>query len=195
MLHDKYNLHILSTLIVHNGELANPLNPYVRQINLLAKKGRGLKDEAQLEEIAELEFLGSLYTQNGVIGIPPHVIFTVLRNGARKFKKGKTIESGVIVKDFFPLKYDGPSSPEELFRYTNEAGERPFVDQRMVVVGRGKVLRTRARFDEWDLPIWFDFDETIVEKLEIEDYLRAAGNAGLGDAKSLGYGRFEVQSV
>jgi len=188
----KYRLVGLSPLILHNGELANPLNPYVRKLNLLTKKGRGLKEEALLEEIAELEFLGSLYTEKDVIGIPPHVIFTVLRNGARKFKKGKTIESGIVIQDFFPLEYDGPSNPRELFRYTDGTEARRFVDQRMVGVQRNKVLRTRPFFKEWALPIWFKIDVDVVEAAEVTDYLGAAGVAGIGDARSLGYGRFEI---
>lgn len=153
-----------SPLLLHNGQMANPLNKFVRELNTLTKKGRGIKEEAVLEEIAQLEFLGSLYTSDDVIGIPGNVIFTVLRNGARKFKQGKTIEAGLVVNNFYPLIYDGPKDPQELFDHENGSGERPFVDQRMVKIGgRSSILRTRPIFIEWAIDIEIEVDESVIE--------------------------------
>lgn len=190
----QFRLKGTSPLLLHNGQLANPLNQYTRDLNLLSKKGRGMKDVEHLEQIAKLEFLGSLYTNGkGAIGIPPSVLFTVVRNGARKFKKGKDIEAGLVVKDFAYLEYDGPGDPNELFEFTNDLGIRPFVDQRMVGVQRNKVLRTRPIFNEWALPMTLYVEPNVIEESDVNEYLSTAGILlGIGDARSLGYGRFEV---
>ena len=191
----QYRLIGSSPLLLHNGQLANPLNQFTRDLNLLSKKGRGMKDVEHLEQIARLEFLGSLYTNGkGRIGIPANVIFTVVRNGARKFKAGKSIEAGLVVKDFAYLEYDGPEDPEELFEFTNDLGIRPFVDQRMVGIQRNKVLRTRPIFSEWILPISIYVEPNVIQEEAIREYVDTAGILlGIGDGRSLGYGRFEVE--
>ena len=154
-----------------------------------------MKDVEHLEEIARLEFLGGLYTNGkGRIGIPANVIFTVVRNGARKFKAGKTIEAGLVVKDFAYLEYDGPEDPEELFEYTDDLGIRPFVDQRMVGIQRNKILRTRPIFNEWALPISIYVEPNAIQEEAIREYVDTAGILlGIGDGRSLGYGRFEIE--
>ena len=188
-----------SSLLLHNGELANPLNPYTRKLNQMTKKGRGLKDEEHLEQIAKMEFAGSCYfTKNQeAIGIPGTVIFTVIRNGARSFRKGKDIEAGLLVPPVvFPLEYDGPKDWEELFNYTEgDDGFRPFVYQTIVAVQRNKVLRTRPRFDEWKLPITIEINENIISVDDLVTYAAESGiRHGIGDGRSLGFGRFDVEA-
>lgn len=186
----------ISPLLMHNGEGANPLNPLVRQLNVIAKKGRGLKDEETLMKIARMEWLIGVYSKKGIVGIPHHVIFTTIRNGARAYRKGKDVEAGVFVTDFFPLEYDGPKEVEKLLDYTNGDGGNPFMDQRMVGISRNKVLRTRPYFEEWELPIWFTVDPSVIEPKEIQDYIETAGiRNGIGDGRSLGFGRFKVEEV
>lgn len=53
----------VSPLLMHNGRLADPLDPLVKDIKKLSCKRP--KTEADLERITKLEFLGSLYLHGG----------------------------------------------------------------------------------------------------------------------------------
>ncbi len=58
----------VSPLVMHNGELANPFNEFTQKIKKISSK-RG-KTEADMKEMARLEFHGGLYTTNGFVIIP-----------------------------------------------------------------------------------------------------------------------------
>src|SRR3990167_9259985 len=101
-------------LLLHNVQMANPMNPISREMKKISGK-RG-KTDADLIELARLEFVGGMYTNSdGAPAIPGKVILGSLRNGARKLKKGKSVESGVFVRGPFALQYDGPKTVEELW--------------------------------------------------------------------------------
>ena len=65
-----------------------------------------------------------------------------------------------------------------------------------VVVQRNRILRTRAKFDEWSCVVAVDCDDELVDKEQLEAWLDIAGRRiGLGDwrpEKSGTYGRFEA---
>ncbi len=68
-----------------------------------------------------------------------------------------------------------------------------------VVVGQARLLRTRAKFDEWSCTFIADCDDDLVDQAQLKNWLSIAGQRiGLGDwrpAKSGHYGRFEVDDV
>jgi len=75
---------------MHNGQLADPSNWYSRAIKAISGK-RG-KTEADYQEMARLEWMGSLYLAQGVPCIPGYVLEATLigRGGAaRKEKMGR----------------------------------------------------------------------------------------------------------
>lgn len=68
-----------------------------------------------------------------------------------------------------------------------------------VVVQRNRILRTRAKFDEWELTFLLDTDEELVDQQQLESWLDIGGRrVGLGDwrpEKSGDYGRFEIVTI
>ena len=68
-----------------------------------------------------------------------------------------------------------------------------------VVVQRNRILRTRAKFDEWSCTFAVEADDELVDKDQLEAWLDIGGRRiGLGDwrpEKSGNYGRFETVSV
>ena len=68
-----------------------------------------------------------------------------------------------------------------------------------VVVQRARLLRTRAKFEDWSCEFIADADPELVDQMQLERWLQIAGRrVGLGDwrpAKSGQYGRFDVESV
>jgi len=175
------------------------MDKLTRELNALSKKGRGLKDEEQLEQISRLEFFGGMYLNEEMRpSIPERSIFAVVRGGARKYKEGKTVEAGLIVaKPFFPILYDGPQTWQELYDYENEHGERPFVDVRMVGIQRNKVVRTRPCFlTPWAIEIEVEAIVEVLDPTKMLMYLETAGlQLGIGDGRSMGYGRFQAHEI
>lgn len=175
-------------LITHNGELANPRNPIVREIKKLTSKGRKKTDD-DLDALRRLEWRGGLYLDERKHPcIPGDNIHACLVEGARKNKLGKDLDAAVLVAEGdFPLLYDGPKDIDKLY-----ADDR-YIDCRGVDVQGKRVQRTRPIFRKWALEIVVDFDPTIIDRARVIDAARVSGHRiGLGEYKPR-YGRFLVE--
>lgn len=177
---------------------ANPLSPYAKEMSRLHAAGR-LKTadkEAILIKKAEVEWecgLNHDETEGDFcLGpyIPADYVRANLQQAARLSKQGKTIERGVsMVASRFKLLYNGPRRLEEL-------REDPrFRDQRMVCIqGRSKILKTRPIFPEWALNVEVYYLPSVVDRKDLIEYARRGGQLiGLGDARSIGFGRFSTK--
>lgn len=174
-------------LILHNGELANPLNPLVLQMKKLS--GKRSKTPADLEQLAKLEFMGSLYVGEDGIVLPGEVVESCLNGGARKFKEGQLAKSGMYVSKNSKLIFDGPQTPNEMW----EDGRFKF--QRLVVVSRARILRTRAIFENWSVIVEVNFEDTITDLQSIKKWFVTAGQVvGLCDWRPR-YGRFSAELI
>lgn len=178
-------------LLVHNVQLASPLNRYAKELKRLNSK-RVKTDEDRLE-IARVEHEGSLYysDEDGPY-IPGSNLFASLIEGARLSKNGRKIERGVMVVDLeLPLIYKGPRDIAGLWGN----GESEFVDLRPVVVQRNKVDRCRPIFRDWAIEAEVLLDLSVIE---LDEFALAAQNAGamagLGDYRR-SYGRYAVEVV
>jgi hypothetical protein len=177
-------------LLMHNEQLASPLNPYAKRLAELTSV-RG-KTEEQLWQIARLQFEGGLYfdQQLGPF-LPANMLRKCLIKGARHFKAGKDIERGVSITDFMlPLAYEGPRDIEGLWG----GGTSPFVDLRSVrVAGRGKVDRCRPVFKTWLIEAEMILDPDVINPGKFAEAARWAGEMeGIGDYREM-YGRFSVE--
>ena len=189
-------VHLTATgtrpLLVHNVQLASPLNSYAKRIKEITGK-RTKTDEDRLA-IARLEFEGGLYFDQ-VIGpyLPGMYMFRCLQEGAKFTRDGKKIERGVTVDEFMmPLLYKGPRTLDGLW---GTDGDSSFVDMRTVVVSRQKVDRTRPIFTDWAVECNLFYDPEVID---FEDLCRIANNAGrmegLGDYRKF-YGRWTADLV
>ena len=180
-----YKLKSVTPLLMHNGRLANPLDPFQRDLAKLTKK-RG-KTDADLEEIARREFYGGIYW-NSELGphIPDLLMQACIQEGAKKFKLGKQFKSAVFVAGDIKLEYSGPRTVDEVWK------DGRFRHQCMVKIGTSKTLRTRPIFEDWSGQVSVTFDETVVEEDQVRQSLEAAGRfVGVGDWRPR-YGRFSV---
>jgi len=178
----------LSPLIMHNGHLANPLNKHARAIKKIS--GKRKKTEADYEEMARLEFLGSLYLHDGQPCIPGEVMEGGLagRGGAaRKVKRGKDAAQGLLCVGPFPLEYDGPKAPQEMW----EDGQFTFA--RLVNVKGSRLMRTRVIFREWASTIEIQFNPRIVDRKDTIHWMQTLGaEIGIMGWRPK-FGRFEVE--
>lgn len=184
----KFKLKSVTPLLQHNGRLANPLDPFAKDLKKVTSK-RG-KTDADLEEIARREFYGGLYW-NSEMGphIPDSMLQASITEGAKKFKLGKAFKSAVFVMGDMRLDYDGPREPDALW------DNREFSHEAMVKVGNAKTLRTRPMFKDWVGEVSVTFDESVVDEQQVKSAFEAAGRfVGLGDWRPR-FGRFTAEKI
>lgn len=183
----KFQCKIVGTtpLIMHRGGLADPLDPFTKEIKKISKKR--MKTEADFEEMARLEFLGGLYMSDGKVIIPRGVFKGALRTAAKKFSKGKDVVKGIRIQEDFPLIYVGPDKPDKLWK------DKKFRFSCPVVVQRAKIMRMRPIFKEWSANIEFYYDETIFNLDEIKAIIEECGASCFLMEWEGEYGGFEVQ--
>lgn len=72
------------------------------------------------------------------------------------------------------------------------------IDSRPVVIQRARIMRHRARLEEWEISLSLEIDETILPVDSVHQILTDAGRrAGLGDfrpQKGGPFGRFQITS-
>lgn len=177
-----YQLTSVGKLIVHNGQLADPINYYTKEIKKVS--GKRNKTDADFEQMAKVEFFGGLYMgENGPV-LPGEMFDSMVLGAAKKFKEGPTAKSGVFTLGEADLEYDGPRTMEELWALP------AFRFVKAVRVGTSRVMRTRPIFNKWGCKVTFNVEPSIVNPVRLDEWLDTAGRIiGLGDWRPQ-YGRF-----
>jgi len=175
----------VAPLLLHNCRLSDPLDELTQAIKAVSSKRK--KTDADIEEMARLEWHGSLYLNDKLkVIVPAHNIVAMLIAAARKNKLGKQFAAGVFVNDDCVLQYSGPNDVTKLWE------DKRFQNRSSVKIQRNRVMRTRPMFTEWSLEIKILYDPSIVKECEINAALEIAGAIiGLGDWRPQ-YGRFDV---
>jgi hypothetical protein len=186
----KFRISIDSTaeLIMHNGRLANPLDPATKALKRATTKR--MKTDEDHEEIARLEHAGSLYLDPDIGPyLPSDNIWRCLYDAAKKHKMGPRIKEGVVFPDAVnPLGYDGPRDPDGLWKDEN------FRLMHSVKNQTNRVMRCRPMFREWRAEAEGILDPNILNLQDLSNIAETAGAViGLGDWRPR-YGRF-VASV
>ena len=176
-----------SPLLMHNGLLADPLNPHSKSIAQVASKRR--KTEADHLRLAELEFLGSLYLSGGVPCIPAEMIEAALVKAAGQERRGAKAKAGLVVKDNLRLEYEGPKDPHALWK------DEAFRLRSPARIGVVRVMRTRPMFQAWAAELAVDFLPTLLNPSDVRGFLATAGEQiGIGDWRPR-FGRFAVTDL
>jgi hypothetical protein len=188
---NQYKITGASPLLMHNGQLADPLNEHAQAMKKIS--GKRDKTEADFAELARLEWFGGLYLEEGKPCLPGEVIEATFAMGSRKRKKGKQAQAGVFCDKNFPLLYNGSSDKKIDLQKMWESGEYRLSVP--VVISRSRVIRTRPRFEEWSSLIELNFDDTMLNPTEVLDILKICGEQiGLCDWRPK-FGRFIVEAV
>ncbi|MFD1394376.1 hypothetical protein ACFQ40_01070 [Kroppenstedtia eburnea] len=138
-------------------------------------------------------------TKSGQLYLDSSYIFGCLRNAAKYTKSGRgSIQNNVaatlqVVEDIVLLdRY----MPEEL---TEDPSEPVYLDIRSVKnpSTKGRNVRYRvAASPGWKATFRITWDPTVVSRRQMKSVLIDAGKlVGLADARSIGFGRFDIKSV
>ncbi len=181
-------------LLMHNGRLANPRDPYTKALKALTAKKK--KSDEDHEEVSRAEFQGGLYHDDDIGPyIPGDALQTMLVEGSRKAKQGREFVSVSIEEDRVPLEYKGPRDREGLW------ADDKFVFTKGVKVTTSRVMRTRPLFRNWKIAFTISIeDDATVNPEDVERALTVAGRmVGIGDwrpgsPRGGRHGRFAVES-
>ena len=172
-------------LILHNGHLANPRDKYSKMIKEVT--GKKHKTEADLEEIARLNWFGGMYAA----GSPPVPVVlgegmeAAIRSAAKISKRGKDVQQGLACPEsHYQIEYVGTKDLDEMWK----SGE--FASEAMVKVGQSKVERTRPMFNEWSIPFDVEYETEILSRDDVIHFVTLLGNrVGIFDWRPR-YGKF-----
>jgi len=176
-------------LIPHNGQLADPLNKFSKASKSIS--GKKNKTDDDYEQLAKLEFMGSLYlNENLAPCVPGDNVEGTLREAAKKSKKGKSALSGIICSGLFDLEYKGSKKPEELWK-----DREKFAITCGVKIKKSRIMRTRPIFKEWSCKVEVQYNEGLLNQSDVIQFMEVAGKEiGLCDWRPK-YGLFDAKVV
>lgn len=192
----EFTLAGVSPLLMHNGAAGlDTRSALSREIAAIAAKRGGNRTDVDDKRLRELECQRSLYLgADGKPTLPEAALRAVIEASARKTKHGSQVREGLMIESI-RFRYDVDRYGEDVEKLSTTA---QFVAP--VVVGRQRILRTRAKFDcPWSIVGIADVDPEQVDKGKLTAWLATGGRrVGLGDwrpQKSGHYGRFDVEKV
>lgn len=154
----------------------------------LGERGRGERMSPEEEANAAI-----YRDSSGVIALPSLNLKASIRDGAKQFRvpgRGKTsykdlIKSGIEIEpSMIPLKVPGGKNPENSWK----------IDTRPVVVQRARIMRSRPRFDEWELEFTANIVDPLITAQQLREIIESAGRyVGLGDFRPE-FGLFDLVS-
>lgn len=177
-------------MIPHNGQTADPRNHFAKAMKEVSSKRK--KTDADLDQLALLEFMAGLYIENGDIVLPDHVIESTIIAGAKKSKSGVQAKTAIFVTRGAPLNFNGKPDVinTDTLKQLFEGGQHHLSVG--VKVGQSKVIRTRPYLRNWSTTIELEFDDEFVNEGQVIGFVRDAGRqVGFCDWRPK-YGRFEI---
>lgn len=180
----KCDFHGISPIILHSCQCVNPLHPISVEIKKITSIRK--KTEEDLKKLSDLEWEAGLYWDDTIgVYIPAENIEATIREGAKARKKGKDIVKGFMVQDLMiPLDYGETLTKEQLrsdFKYR---------DVRAMKVQQARVMRTRPRFNTWNISFVASYDENLLDFQTVVNAIEYSGQyVGLCDSRPK-YGKF-----
>lgn len=174
----------ITPLIMHSCKCVNPLHPIAKELKKYTSKMK--KTEEDLNIISDLEWKAGAYWNDEIgLYIPGENVEATIQNGAKANKKGKDIQKYVDVKDLYiPFNYGENLTLDEL------VSKYEYRDTRPMNVKRSKIIRTRPRFDQWNITFTLVYNEDKIDLDTIVNAIEYAGQyVGLCDSRPK-YGKF-----
>ncbi len=177
-----YRLTSDCPMLMHNGQTADPLNHWSKQMKSIS--GKRKKTDADYEELAKIEFMAALYIDKTGPIVPAANVDSMLVNAAKKLREGPLVKSGVFCLKNASLEYDGPRDPDGLWN------AETFRHVAIVRVQMARVARTRPVFNEWAADVSLNIEDSLVNPAQVDAWMNVAGSQiGLGDWRPQ-HGRF-----
>jgi hypothetical protein len=183
----RLRLTSVGPLLMASSRLADPLDPdAIRLAAITAKRKKTIADHRR---IADIEFVGKLWTHKGRVCIPPDALEKACEDAAKTRNGGAALAAAVVVEEPAYLEYDGPKDIKKLSKDEN------FRFRKLVRVREALTPRTRPRFENWSAVVTVTFLSTVINREQVVEFFRIAGSTiGIGDWRKK-HGRFTVEEV
>lgn len=178
-------------MLLHNGRLANPLDPYTRDLKAISNKRTKTDDDRF--SMMSIEARGGCYeTPDGLLAFPTANVWRSIYDAAKKYKLGKDCTRALFFDDVNePIYLDGKTvhiDDDNWLQYGTT------VDYRPVKVGTSKTMRARPLVPKgWVSTHRLALNES---ELDLESlypvFLRASRIIGLGDWRP-NFGTYELK--
>jgi hypothetical protein len=174
-----------SPLIMHNGQLCDPLNPYAKRMKEITSKKT--KTEADFKSLYDIEWEAGLYKdEDGRPYIPGENIEAMLTQAGKKRRLGDAFKAGLLCDGDWTLGHDGPKTFDKL------KADGRYRDVKKVKVKQNSVMRCRPIFASWSLTFVIKYLPDLLNESQVVEAVKVAGQIiGLGDYRPK-YGRFVV---
>jgi len=185
-----YRIRGLTPTLMANGRMANPLDPYAREVAKVKAKPAKQKTLEDFEKIARFEFEGSLYLAEADKnpGWPGENIEAMLLAASKTKRQGQQARRGISVDGIALLEFDGPKTVEKMW----DAG---LWLTAMVGGKQGSRPRTRPMFSNWELEFTALVQKDQFDPETLDEMVGIAGRLiSLSDWRPR-YGKFEVVSI
>ena len=183
----KCEFHGLSPIIMHSCQCVNPLHPISLEMKKITSKRK--KTEEDIIKLSDLEWEAGLYWNKDVgVYVPAENIEATIREAAKSKKLGKHFQKGFMVQDMMiPLDIGEDLTKEEM------CADVRFRDVRPMKVQQARVLRTRPRFNMWNITFTAAYDENILNFDDVVNAIEYGGQyVGLCDSRPK-YGKFSAK--
>ena len=189
-----YQCEIIGTapLIQHGTAGMDPDNPGVQELAKLTKKRGSNRTDTDSARMRDLESILSVWERDGKVTIIAPAIRGCIEGAARTLKQGAQVRRGLRVRFGVEFFHNVPGETYEevaiAAKWTTD-----------VKVGQSRIMRTRAKFDEWSARFWLDCDDEQIDQSQLETWIDIAGRQiGIGDwrpDKSGFYGTFTLNKI
>lgn len=177
-------------LIMHNGLMADPTNPYTVAIKRITSKGSKKMTDSDHEERNRLEWEAGLYWDDELGAVVPNDnIERTIQMGGMKSRIGKDIQAAVLVQDdIVKVNYDGPRTKDKMY------ADPKFQIRKGVAVQKARIIRVRPMIPTgWNITFTVEYDDTVVNAKSIQKACEDAGAlVGFCDWRPK-FGRFHVE--
>lgn len=175
-------------LMMHNGRMANPIDPWTRKLKELTNKRK--KTDLDLADIARIEARGACWeTEDGLLGIPAAAVWRTIFDAAKAYKRGEDIKRALSFEDVTRPVYIGERTVS-CDEFTADPGN---IDYRPVKLMGRKTMRARPILRQWATVQELTLLTDVVDPRDLGPILERAGRlVGLGDWRPI-YGTFTAE--
>jgi len=181
----------VNTILMHNPQTADPLNPFKKELSKVTSK-RTKTDEDYMK-ISKIEFISGCYWDD-VLGLylPANNLEQCIIEGAKINKNGKKAPLAIRIISDSKMKLNTDAKGKSLEEICKEDNGK-YQDNRFVIINRSRIMKTRPRFDRWNMTCTIQLDETLMTVEEFQDAISNAGaRKGLGTYRPK-YGLFTAK--
>lgn len=190
-------------LVIHSSELADELNDFSVEIGKLVDQARGRRkltaeQRDRLDQLRWRGALGELYCADGKnVVMPANNLLRAVVTAARELNLGSKIEDrGALSFEAaeIPLDIPGWHGEEPVIALYANPRHRLRIPVNPNPTARTKVLLPVMRpvFPEWSGAVMVRVLPELLDWDKFTRVMELAGNVGVGNARKIGYGRFDV---